>query len=212
MKTLSYLFFILLAGLFTLNLHAQPSHSPHTILVFGDSLSAGYGLQPQEEWPSLLQKKLAINHSTWKVSNLSISGETTQGGLLRFEKAIMQYQPNIIIIELGANDGLRGQSLKAMYDNLEKMIQLSHTLQATVLLAGMHIPPNYGKRYTQAFHQVYLTLQKKYNLAFIPFLLSDVAGEKTLLLKDDLHPNAKGQVLILKNVWNYLKPLLHHPK
>ncbi len=209
MKTLSRLFLFLALMLHSLQSVVIADDNVSTILVFGDSLSAGYGLQAEQDWPYLLQQRLNKNKQHWRVVNLSISGETSQGGLLRFPKAIKKYQPQLVILELGANDGLRGQSLKAMRANLSAMIQQSQAIGARVLLAGMHIPPNYGRRYTQAFHNSFATLQKQHQIHLIPFLLTDVATKPELILDDGLHPNALAQEQILNNVWKYLSPLLH---
>lgn len=176
-----------------------------TILVMGDSLSAGYGLSDGEEWPALLQNKLGKNHT---VVNASISGETTQGGLQRFAALMQTHQPHIVILELGANDGLRGQSLKQMKSNLSQMIEQSKQQQATTLLLGVRIPPNYGERYSQAFHQVYFDLQQQYKLSLVPFFLEGVAGDASLMQKDALHPTADAQPIILENIWKNLAELL----
>ena len=209
MKKLSYsLFNISVYFICLIALNAHSASTEKTLLVFGDSLSAAYGLPAEQGWPALLTKQLAQQQSPWRVINLSISGETSAGGLLRFGKAIKQYQPDLVILELGANDGLRGQSIKQIRKNLQSMIDQSISNQAQVLLAGMHIPSNYGKRYTSSFHQVFIQLSTENNIAFIPFLLTDIADKPELLLADQLHPNEEGQKQMLKNVWKYLKPLL----
>ena len=206
MKTLSYTSLITLL-LFIIALPAQAT-TPKTLMVFGDSLSAAYGLDEQAGWPYLLQQKLIQQQHNWQVVNLSISGETTAGGLLRLEQAVQRHKPDMVILELGANDGLRGQSLKTMHNNLQLMISQSQAIEAQVVLAGMRIPSNYGKRYTVAFYNVYETLNHNNNIVLIPFLLDGVAEDDSLLLPDRLHPNAQGQKKMLAIVWKYLKPLL----
>jgi acyl-CoA thioesterase-1 len=178
------------------------------ILVYGDSLSAGFGLQTGEDWPALLNQQLQRDNKPYRIINESISGETTSGGLARFTKALEQHKPNIVILELGANDGLRGQSLKTMKNNLSAMIEMAQQTKAQVLLVGIYIPPNYGKRYTEAFNKVYIDLQKQYELTFIPFLLEGVAGVNELMQNDGLHPNAKAQPIIKNTVLKSLTPLL----
>jgi acyl-CoA thioesterase-1 len=163
-----------------------------TILVYGDSLSAGYGLKSGQEWPTLLSQKLAgtpFKHYT--VINSSISGETTSGGLARLNQTLDKYQPSIVILELGANDGLRGQSLKQMQINLSKMIEQCHAHQSEVILVGMFIPPNYGKRYTQAFHQSFKNVADNKNTTLIPFLLDGVAGNAQFVQEDGCLTEAK---------------------
>jgi acyl-CoA thioesterase-1 len=205
MKKIFLLRLLLLALLLTPGLSAAGNK---TILVFGDSLSAAYGLQVELGWPHLLQQKIITKNLPWQITNVSISGETTDGGMLRIDDALQRYQPDIVILELGANDGLRGQSIKKMTSNLQQMIVKSQAIDATVVLAGMHIPSNYGKRYTQAFHQSYINLSDDFNTVLIPFILDEIATNSDLLLPDGLHPNADGQQQMLVNVWQYLKPLV----
>jgi acyl-CoA thioesterase-1 len=205
MKKIFLLRLLLLALLLTPGLSAAGNK---TILVFGDSLSAAYGLQVELGWPHLLQQKIITKNLPWQITNVSISGETTDGGMLRIDDALQRYQPDIVILELGANDGLRGQSIKKMTSNLQQMIVKSQAIDATVVLAGMHIPSNYGKRYTQAFHQSYINLSDDFNTVLIPFILDEIATNSDLLLPDGLHPNADGQKQMLVNVWQYLKPLV----
>jgi acyl-CoA thioesterase-1 len=205
MKKIFLLRLLLLALLLTPGLSAAGNK---TILVFGDSLSAAYGLQVELGWPHLLQQKIITKNLPWQITNVSISGETTDGGMLRIDDALQRYQPDIVILELGANDGLRGQSIKKMTSNLQQMIVKSQAIDATVVLAGMHIPSNYGKRYTQAFHQSYINLSDDFNTVLIPFILDEIATNSDLLLPDGLHPNADGQKQMLVNVWQYLQPLV----
>lgn len=215
MKKLSspYAIFLLLVILTSSTLPTQSlAQSSPSIVVFGDSLSAGYGLQINEDWPTLLQNHLRLQGYPHPVHNLSISGETTQGGLLRLPKALQQYNPTIVILELGANDGLRGQSLSQMQGNLQQMIDASHNIDALVILTGMHIPPNYGKRYSEGFYRVFLKLAQQEGVMLIPFLLENIATVPGLIQNDGLHPTAEAQTIILDNVWKTLKPLLQVPE
>lgn len=178
------------------------------ILVYGDSLSAGYGLAQQQAWVKLLEKKIDSEHYSYAVVNASISGETTSGGLSRFSAAINNYKPAIIILELGANDGLRGLPVNAMANNLKSMLEQAKKSHAKVLLLGMRIPPNYGPQYTQSFSDTYVQLSKEFQIPLVPFMLDNVAGKSQLIQDDGLHPNALGQPIILENIWPQLKPLL----
>lgn len=178
------------------------------ILIYGDSLSAAYGIPQQSGWPVLLQKKLKDEGYPYDIVNASISGETTSGGLSRLKKTLEATQPAIIILELGANDGLRGLPLNAMTNNLTAMIEQMQKTRAKIILAGMKIPPNYGPQYTTGFANSYRQLSKHYQLSLIPFFLDNVAAQRNLLLQDGLHPNADGQIIMLKNIWPYLQPLL----
>ena len=186
--------------------------STQTILVFGDSLSASYGLPQGQGWVALLEAKLAQNQAsktTYKVVNASISGETTSGGLARFSTALTTHKPNIVILELGANDGLRGLPIAEMQANLNQMIAQAKTAKAKVLLIGMKIPPNYGLKYTKNFSTTYINLAKQHNIALVPFLLEGVAGKPELIQADGLHPLAVAQPALLDNVWAQLKGLLN---
>jgi acyl-CoA thioesterase-1 len=178
------------------------------ILIFGDSLSAAYGLPQQEGWAALLQKKLNEERYQYDVVNASVSGETTSGGLSRLNTALAETQPAIIILELGANDGLRGLPLSAMNANLSTMIKQSKKNKAKVLLLGMKIPPNYGPRYAQSFSLTYSQLSKDHKVSLVPFMLENVAARPDLIQQDGLHPNALGQPIILENVWPHLQSLL----
>ncbi len=178
------------------------------ILVFGDSLSAAYNINPETSWVTLLEKQL--NGQNWKIQfiNASISGETTSGGLTRFLSQITKTKPDIVILELGANDGLRGSNLQTIRDNLKSMITTSQQHGALVLLVGMHIPPNYGRTYTQKFDQIYQDLSSMDQVSLIPFLLEGVATKSALVQDDGLHPNEKAQPIIALTVEKYLIPLL----
>ena len=179
-----------------------------TILVLGDSLSASYGLAQESGWVSLLQQRLQQEKQTYRVVNASISGETTSGGLYRINALLAQHQPKIVILELGANDGLRGLSLASTRNNLESMIQRAKKSGAKILLLGMRIPPNYGATYTEQFHQLYEILAKKYYLQRQPFFLAPIAGQREYFQADGLHPTAAAQQLLLDGVWIILQPML----
>ena len=179
-----------------------------TILVLGDSLSASYGLAQESGWVSLLQQRLQQEKQTYRVVNASISGETTSGGLYRINALLAQHQPKIVILELGANDGLRGLSLASTRNNLESMIQRAKKSGAKILLLGMRIPPNYGATYTEQFHQLYEILAKKYLIQRQPFFLAPIAGQREYFQADGLHPTAAAQTLLLDGVWIILQPML----
>ena len=180
----------------------------HTLLVFGDSLSAGYGLQPSQGWASLLQQKLSTEGYGQRVVNASISGETTSGGKTRLPRALAQHHPDIVILELGANDGLRGLPLEATRANLDAMIQLIQKAGARPLLVGIQLPPNYGPSYTTRFRDLFAGLARERRAALVPFLMEGVAVDERYMQADGLHPNAAGQPLLLDTVWRTLKPLL----
>jgi acyl-CoA thioesterase-1 len=178
------------------------------ILVFGDSLSAGYGVPPGHGWVDLLARKIAREGYDFSVVNASVSGETTEGGLARLPRALAMHAPRIMILELGANDGLRGLSVTQAQGNLEQMITLAQRRGARVLLIGMRMPPNYGERYTSAFYAMYGQLAQRHHLALVPFLMAAVALKPTLIQADGLHPNERAQPLLLATVWPVLQPLL----
>jgi acyl-CoA thioesterase-1 len=181
---------------------------PPAILVFGDSLSAGYGIDHSRSWVSLLAQRLERENFPHRVVNASISGETTAGGLSRLPAALDSYRPAIVILELGANDGLRGLPLLHLRANLDKLIDLSKKSGARVLLIGMKLPPNYGDRYAQGFEDIYTQLAKKQRTARVPFLLDGVADRRELMQADNVHPTAEAQPRLLDNVWPHLLPLL----
>lgn len=193
-----------LAVLFMAPAHAEAP----VVLVLGDSLSAAYGIPTEQGWVSLLQRRLAERGYPHQVVNASISGDTTSGGLSRLPAALEQRRPALVILELGANDGLRGQPPMAMSRNLARMIELAQQADARVLLAEMRIPPNYGPLYTQKFHSTFDELAKRYDIPLIPFMLNGVAGNPALIQDDGLHPRAEGQPRILDNVWEVLEPVL----
>ena len=178
------------------------------VLILGDSISAGYGLERNEGWVALLRARLEAQGYGYRVINASFSGETTTGGLARLPRALKQHNPKIVILELGGNDGLRGLPLKTSRDNLIKLVELTQEKGAKVLLLGMKIPPNYGKRYAQGFEDTYRTLARQYKLAWVPFFLQEVILNKDLMQDDGLHPTAAAQPIMLKQLWPTLEPLL----
>lgn len=180
------------------------------VLIVGDSLSAGYGLAIHENWPSLLQERLAEAGHPHRVVNASISGDTTSGGLARLPGALERHEPSVVLIGLGGNDGLRAIPIAEIRRNMAEMIQLSKAAGARVLLAGIHIPPNYGPRYTEAFHAIFHELAQEYGTGLIPFILEGVALEVELMQEDGIHPNAAAQSVIVDNVWPELEPLLDY--
>jgi acyl-CoA thioesterase-1 len=200
-------FSLILAVLVAMPAHSQ-TPSTKSIIVFGDSLSAAYGIPQHEGWVALLQQRLSQQKINYQVVNASISGETTSGGLSRFANMLKQQKPNIVLIELGANDGLRGLSAVETRNNLQAMILQAKKHGAKVLLIGMKIPPNYGLKYSRQFSENYQTLAKKHDAALVPFLLEGVAGKPDLMQADGLHPTAAAQPKILENIWPILVKIL----
>jgi acyl-CoA thioesterase-1 len=182
--------------------------SASTLLVMGDSLSAAYNLRQQDGWVSLLEKQLSQSQPEINIVNASVSGETTQGGLSRFPALLATYKPKWVILELGANDALRGYPLNQTTINLERMVEQAQNANATILLIGNHIPQNYGKRYTEMFFNLYKDIADKYDLVYLPFMLKDVALNKDLMQDDGFHPNKNGQPAVLQNIQPYLETLL----
>ncbi len=174
----------------------------------GDSLSAAHGIATEQGWVNLLQQRLRDQGYQATVINGSISGETTSGGRRRLSPTLSQVKPTLVILELGANDGLRGLSLKEMQKNLVTMIDQSQQAGAKVLLLGMRIPPNYGKAYTERFQQIYLDLAKQYQLPVVPFFLESVAQQRELMQEDNLHPTAPAQEKLLETVWKKMEEML----
>nr|WP_201295553.1 arylesterase [Luteimonas sp. 9C] len=191
---------------------ASPAPAPggdaKTVLVMGDSLSAGYGMSASEGWVSLLQQRLQRDAPGWRVVNASISGETSAGGASRIAKAVVREQPDIVIIALGANDGLRGLPLADARRNLARMIGASQHVGARVLLVGMRMPPNLGADYTRGFEDNYRLLAKTFETALLPFLLEPIASDRANFQDDNLHPTAAVQPQLLDHVWPALQPLL----
>ena len=185
--------------------HAAPTPA---VVVLGDSLSAAYGIPQSAGWVHLLQRRLTERGYRYQVVNASISGETTRGGLARLGQVLKAHNPDIVIVELGANDGLRGLLLGEMRTNLDAIITQSRRHSAQVLLVGMHLPPNYGPAYTRKFHQVYVDLAARHRLPLVPFLLDGVATDFSLVQPDGLHPTAAAQPRVLDNVWRHLQGML----
>jgi acyl-CoA thioesterase-1 len=182
--------------------------SDRTILVFGDSLSAAYGIRPEQGWVALLTQRLQSQGYGYEIVNASVSGETTSGGLQRLPRALQLHQPGIVVLELGGNDGLRGLPLGTTRDNLGQMVRLAQQAGAQLLLVGIRIPPNYGPRYTEEFAGIFPTLAKQYHLPLVPFFLQNVAQDPSRMQEDGVHPNALGEPQVLETLWPYLKPLL----
>jgi acyl-CoA thioesterase-1 len=199
-----------LFALFVLIVASASAHAEApVILVFGDSISAGYGLARAEPgWVELLKTRLNAQGYGYQVVNASVSGETTAGGLARLPRALELHHPKILILELGGNDGLRALPIAQMRANFAQMIELASAAGAKVLILGMRMPPNYGQQYTDQFAMVFSDLARDKKLPLVPFLLTDIALSQSLLQGDDIHPNAAGQPVLLENVWPMLKPLL----
>lgn len=180
-----------------------------TVMVLGDSISAGYGIQPQQAWVNLLQKRLDQQYpKQHKVVNASVSGETTSGALARLPKLLQTHKPNVVVIELGGNDGLRGQPPQMIQKNLAQLIQQSQKANATVIVLGMKMPPNYGTAYSKAFENNYKVVSQQYKVKLLPFFLEGVAGNKSLMQKDLVHPNGKAQPILLNLAYPYIKGAL----
>lgn len=181
-----------------------------TIMILGDSISAGYGLQPQQGWVTQLQQRLNQQYpKKHQVVNASVSGETSSGALARLPRLLQTYKPHIVVIELGGNDGLRGQPPQILQQNLGKLVSLSQQSKATVILLGMKIPPNYGQAYTQAFEKTYLSVSQQYKVKYLPFFMKGIAGHPQLMQKDLIHPNAQAQSILLNNAYPYIQQALH---
>lgn len=178
------------------------------ILVLGDSLSAEYGLQRGQGWVQLLSNRLQQNGSNYTVVNASISGDTTSGGRSRLPALLKQHRPSIVVIELGGNDGLRGLPVARMQDNLTAMVRASQEAGARVVVAGIQIPPNYGREYTERFYAAFANVSKQYNTALVPFLLEGFADSSDFFQADRIHPSAQAQARILQTVWPVLEPLI----
>jgi acyl-CoA thioesterase-1 len=179
-----------------------------TILVYGDSLSAAYGISQDRGWVSLLEARLKGEKRNYSVANASISGETTSGGVSRFKQVLESHKPAITIIELGANDGLRGLPVAQMRKNLDTMIAQARAAGSKVLLVGVKMPPNYGPDYNRAFEAAYLELAREHKTALVPFFFEGFADKREFYQQDNLHPTAAAQPILLENVWKALKPML----
>ncbi|MGR9085530.1 MAG: arylesterase [Gammaproteobacteria bacterium] len=183
-----------------------------TIVVVGDSISAAYGIEVDQGWVALLEIRINESGGGYDIINESISGDTTAGGLARIDQILARHTPEFLVIELGANDGLRGLPTGIMKKNLNEIIRRARKSGAQALLLGMRIPPNYGKRYTDMFYNVYAQLSLELKIPYIPFILEDVALIHDLMQADGLHPNAKAQPIIAEKVWLQLQPLLRSPR
>jgi acyl-CoA thioesterase-1 len=203
---------VVLSGLLPVSTLAEDAVAANVggpaILILGDSLSAAYGMEISQAWPSLLQDRLTDNGSAYRVFNSSITGDTTQGGLARLPRLLKKHQPDIVLLELGGNDGLRGISIDVTRENLSSMIKLSQQSGASVILAEMRIPPNYGRTYSEKFNANYDLLADQFGIVLLPFLLQDVALQDGLMQADGIHPTATAQPLILEKVWTVIQPLL----
>ena len=179
-----------------------------TVLVVGDSISAAFGLETSQGWVQLLQQRLDTENLDHRVVNASISGDTSAGGLARLPALLAEYDPEVVLIEVGGNDGLRGQSPKQLNRSLAAMVDLSRDADANVVLLGMRLPPNLGQRYTRAFEEAFDSLAAERNLPYVPFLLDGVGGVEGMMQADRIHPTASAQQQLLDNVWPVLEPLL----
>lgn len=189
------------------------------ILILGDSLSAGYGIEIKQSWPVLLEQKFRSENQSVSVENVSVSGQTSIEGLSQIQTLLKTHQPKLLVLELGANDGLRGLSLSEMKNNLAEIIQTAQSQKVDVLLLGMHIPTNYGRRYTQMFHHTYVQLAQEYNTHFVPFMLEPIFTETEklgknsvelgLIQEDGLHPTAKAQPMVMEHIWQTLSPIMN---
>jgi acyl-CoA thioesterase I len=198
-----------LLALFVLIVASAAAHAEApVILVFGDSISAGYGLAPEQGWVELLKTRLKTQGYGYQVVNASVSGETTAGGLARLPRALELHHPGIVVLELGGNDGLRALPIAQMRANLAQMLDLSGAAGAKVLLLGMRMPPNYGPEYTESFSRVYSGLAHEEKVPLVPFLMSGIALSPALMQADGIHPNQSGQPTLLDNVWPVLQPVL----
>lgn len=192
----------LLISLLSISAQAQ------TLLVLGDSLSAAYGMELKQGWVHLLEQRLQQKNLHSHVINASVTGDTTAGGLKRLPTLLQEYQPYLVIIELGGNDGLRGYPLGQLHKNISAMIEISHNSGAEVLLLGIRIPPNYGRRYSEGFFNSYAKLANTSQTALVPFFMAGVGDNVELMQADGIHPNAKAQTQLLENVWAQLDALV----
>ena len=187
--------------------NAAPRPEERVLVAFGDSLTAGFGVSPEESYPARLQEKLFLSGYRYRVVNAGVSGDTTAGGVRRVEW-VLKSKPDIVILELGANDGLRGLILTETRANLEQIIQRLLAGGTKVILAGMKLPPNYGADHTKAFQAMYADLAKRYDVQFIPFFLDGVAAKPDLNQADGIHPTGAGYAIVVENTWRYIAPLL----
>jgi acyl-CoA thioesterase-1 len=190
---------------------ALPAHAARTILVFGDSLSAGYGLPQRSGWVTLLEKRLIAGGYDYRVVNASISGETTVGGKNRIESVLRKHKPDILVLQLGANDGLRGARINDIRKHLNTIVAATRRQGAKVVVLGMRLPPNYGAQYADGFQSVFTDVARQHGTALVPFLLEGFADQRQLFQHDGIHPKREAQLLMLDNVWPVLEPLLVKP-
>lgn len=200
------LFWLLLLTAWSLSAQAGGN-----LLIYGDSLSAAYGISPKQGWVALLEERLRTEKFDYKVVNASISGETASGGLARIDGALAKYAPEVVVLALGANDGLRGLPVAQMRKDLSAIIRKAQAKGAKVVLVGMRIPPNYGTRYANEFQDSFAELAKRYKTAYVPFLLEGVVLQRANFQEDNLHPTAAVQPLMLETVWKGLEPVLKKP-
>ncbi|WP_292923925.1 arylesterase [Nitrosomonas sp.] len=187
---------------------APASAVSKTVMVFGDSLSTGYGIPVEAGWVNLLSQRLQSQHASYRIINASVSGETSLGGRNRIAQALENHRPGIVILELGANDGLRGATIKSIYENLATIIEKCLQANAAVLLVGMQLPPNYGATYTQKFQAIFQQLAESYQTELIPFLLAGFGEKHDYFQPDGIHPNEMAQAMIAENVWEVLQTML----
>jgi acyl-CoA thioesterase-1 len=190
------------------SINASPAPGSRTVLVLGDSISAAYGIQRDEGWVALLEQRLKQLNPEHTVINASVSGETTGGGLARLPAALARHTPDIVVIELGGNDALRGYPVASIEQNIDRMATIVRESGAEPVIVGMHIPPNYGPRYTDAFHRLFAAVAERHGAAYVPFLLDGVATEAGLMQEDGIHPTAAAQRTMLENAWATLSALL----
>lgn len=190
---------------------AAPAHAQRTIMVFGDSLSAGYGIPRNTGWVTLLQRRLAEDGYSYSVVNVSISGETTVGGKNRIERALRKNKPKIVVLELGANDGLRGARIIDIRRNLSAIIEVCRRYRTQVLVVGMRLPPNYGRKYADEFQALFPAVARQHDVALVPFMLDGFADQRELFQHDGIHPIGSAQNRVLNNIYQHLQPLLQSP-
>lgn len=199
---------VLLLWAFGVSAAGSEATEPPVLMVLGDSLSSAFGIEVEEGWVQLLQRRLDQQGRRYRVVNASISGDTSGAGLARLGRALAIHRPAIVLVELGGNDGLRGLDLKDMRRNLEQIVSRSQRSGAQVLLLGIRIPPNYGPAYSEGFHDVYVQVAAQYRISLVPFVLAGIADDPQLMQADGIHPKAAAQAQILENVWPYLEPML----
>ncbi|NIF51385.1 arylesterase [Burkholderia sp. Ax-1724] len=203
---------LMAAAVFSMSSPVHAANAPEpakpVIVVLGDSISAEYGLPRDTGWVALMRQRLAEKRIDYSVANASISGDTTSGGRARMPELMLRLKPSIVIVELGANDALRGVPLSTTADNLRTIIEQAQQGHAKVVLIGMYVPPNYGPDYTQKFHGLYGQLSKEFNVPLVPFLLAGIADKPEMFQADQIHPAVQAQPLLLNNVWPAVKPLL----